>query len=111
MATTPPTPRHTPVVFFTCPMEPGHQPPPLRHYQPSCRRRSKVEQCKARFTLYTTLLVLEVICTLVLGKLVWSLYSLLQEREGTDDRVDLTRFSYRKEFVRRPLPEAETVRL
>ena len=69
-----------------------------------------MEQCKARFTLYTTLLVVEVICTLVLGKFAWSLYRLLQQREAMD-RVDLTRFSYRKEVTLSPITEAETVRL
>ncbi|KAJ3582040.1 hypothetical protein NHX12_015959 [Muraenolepis orangiensis] len=61
--------------------------------------------------LYTTLLVLVVICTLVLGKFAWSLYRLLQQRGGLDGRVNFTSFSYRKEVILRPLQEAETVRL
>lgn len=59
-------------------------------------------------TIYTVLLLVEITCTLALAKFTLSLYRLLQRRERIYQRVKLTRFSYRKEVILRPLREAET---
>lgn len=58
--------------------------------------------------IYTTLLVVEIICTLALAKFTMSLYRLLQRRERVYHTVKLTHFSYRREVILRPLQEAET---
>jgi len=65
--------------------------------------RNNVQGCKSQMMIYTTLLVLEITCTLVLARFTLSLYRLLQRRESKNQRVELTRFSYRREVILRPL--------
>lgn len=59
---------------------------------------------------YIALLVVEITCTLALAKFTLSLYRLLQGRERMHYTVKLTRFSYRREVLLKPLREAETHR-
>ncbi|KAL6108004.1 lrrc15 [Pungitius sinensis] len=73
--------------------------------------RKSVEGCKSQMMIYTALLLVMVVCTLLLARFTLSLYSLLQHRERTNHWVKLTRFSFRREVTFRPLQEAETVGL
>ncbi|KAI9519323.1 hypothetical protein NQZ68_029490 [Dissostichus eleginoides] len=58
--------------------------------------------------IYTTLLVVVITCTLVLARFTLSLCRLLQRRESKNQRVELTRFSYRREVILGPLHKAAT---
>lgn len=61
--------------------------------------------------IYTSLLLVMIVCTLSLARFTLSLYRLLHRRERTNHWVKLTRFSLRREVTFRPLLEAETVGL
>ena len=59
--------------------------------------------------IYGALSLVEMVFTVVLAKHTLSLYRLLQCRERLSNRINLTRFSYRKEVILRPLRETEAM--
>uniref|UniRef100_A0A0E9W5N8 Secreted protein n=2 Tax=Anguilla anguilla TaxID=7936 RepID=A0A0E9W5N8_ANGAN len=54
------------------------------------------------------MVALELCCTVVLARFTYTLYCSLQHGERLYTRVNLTRFSYRKEVILRPVSHAET---
>ncbi|KAJ7993519.1 hypothetical protein DPEC_G00273250 [Dallia pectoralis] len=68
-------------------------------------------ECRTQAIYYTSLLVVQICCTLVLAKFTLSLYRLLQSNERIYTRVNLTRFSYRKDITMSPIRITETAGL
>ncbi|XP_005746807.1 integumentary mucin C.1-like [Pundamilia nyererei] len=102
--TTTTSPPPTPVIFSCLNVTTSEQQQAYFVPQDS----TKVQQCKTHLKVYIVILVVEIICTLALAKFTISLYHLLQRSERLYHKVKLTRFSYKREVILRPLREAET---
>ncbi|KAI1882618.1 hypothetical protein AGOR_G00236740 [Albula goreensis] len=64
--------------------------------------------CRSLLLIYMPLLVVELCCMVVLTRFTYSLYCSLQQGERLYTRVNLTRFSYRKELILQPVHQTET---